>query len=127
MARRAPAAGRKEVDAWLAERHPEAARLAVWAREALLDAEPDLEMRILRGWGAVAFHHPDAGYVAGLFPRGADLTMVVERGASLDDPDGVLTGAGTRTRNLPIRRADARTEAVVRDVLARAIAFGLTR
>ncbi len=55
----------------LAERDPALADLALWARALVLEAEPALTERMQRGWGGVGFHHPDAGYVCGLFPREA--------------------------------------------------------
>jgi hypothetical protein len=84
-----------EAGDYLRHEAPELAGLALWLRSVLLAAESDLEQRVHRGWQGVGFHHPDAGYVCGIFPRREGLQLLFEHGASLPDPEGVLTaGSG---------------------------------
>ncbi|NKX52587.1 DUF1801 domain-containing protein, partial [Arthrobacter deserti] len=86
---------------YLREHHAGQAGLALWVRSVLLDAEPDFEQRIYRGWEAVGFHHPDAGYLCGIFPRPEGLQLLFEHGAALPDPEGMLRGDGRQVRMLP--------------------------
>jgi hypothetical protein len=115
----------EEAADYLRSYHPGHAELALWVRQVLLDAEPDLEQRVYRGWQAVGFHDPDAGYVCGLFPRPEGLLLTFEHGASLPDPDGALIGDGRQVRSLPVHAADAGTEARIRGLLEQAISYGL--
>src|SRR5688500_9751140 len=82
---------------------PAVEALALALRRIVLDVEPGLAERTYPGWRAVGYRHPDAGYVCGLFPREDRATLVFERGAELDDPDGLLTGSGTQTREVVLR------------------------
>jgi hypothetical protein len=97
----APAATRD----FLAERHPEALELALWLRAAVLAAEPDLTERVYRGWDGIGFHHPDAGYVCAIYPRGSEVHLLFEHGARLEDPEGLLKGEGSQTRHVVIAEA----------------------
>jgi hypothetical protein len=42
------------------------------------------------GWHGIGFRDPQAGYVFGLFPRPDHIRLFFERGAELEDPDGVF-------------------------------------
>jgi hypothetical protein len=102
-----------EIRAFLAERHPEVLDLALWVRQIVLDAEPDLTERLYGGWDGIGFHHPEAGYVCGLFPRAEEVRLLFEHGARLSDPHGILEGGGTQTRIIRIRdRGDSLGEAI---------------
>jgi len=116
-----------EVASYLQEHHTEHADLALWVRSLLLEAEPDFEQRIYRGWEAVGFHHPDAGYVCGLFPRPDGLQLLLEHGAVLPDPEGVLRGDGRQVRTLPVPDRSARTEEYIQRFLDLAVLDGLER
>ena len=106
---------------------PEQAELALWLRSVLLEAEPDLEQRVYRGWQAVGFRHPDAGYVCGIFPRPEGLRLLFEHGASLPDPEGALAASGKQVRALPIEARSAETADLVRRFLERSVIDGLER
>jgi hypothetical protein len=105
---------------FLAERHPEALELALWLREAVLAAEPDLVERVYRGWDGIGFRHPDAGYLCA--PRAGDVRLLFEHGTRLHDPEGLLEGEGTQTRYVTVRANDKRLAelfgALVRDAVA---------
>jgi hypothetical protein len=86
---------------------PEAAELALWLREIVLAADRDLYERVYRGWGAVGFRHPVAGYVCGLFPKAEGrVELLFEHGVELADPAGMLRSKGIRTRVMPIAERD---------------------
>jgi hypothetical protein len=104
--------GRVDVPAatrdFLAERHAEATDLALWVREVVLGAEPDLDERVYRGWDGIGFRHAEAGYVCAIYPRGREVRLLFEHGARLDDPGGLLEGDGAQTRYVTVRAADER-------------------
>jgi hypothetical protein len=99
-----PAATRE----FLAERHPEALELALWVRELLLAAEPDLSERVYQGWDGIGFRHPDAGYICAIYPRAADVRLLFGHGVRLDDPDGCSRARAPRPATSPC--AQSRTD-----------------
>ena len=102
-----------EAAAYLREEHPVAADLAIWTRDAVRAADPDLTERVYRGWRGVGFRHPDAGYVCAIYPKDDRVELLFEHGASLADPEGVLEGSGTQTRAITIEeRSDALAETI---------------
>lgn len=105
--------------------HPAHADLALWVRDILLAAEPDLEQRVYRGWQGVGFHDEEAGYVCALFPRPEGLFLSFEHGASLPDPEGLLTGDGAQVRALRITGPDGATKENILHLLDQAIVFGI--
>ncbi len=112
---------------YLRHDYPAQAELALWARDVLLAAEPDLEQRVYRGWQGVGFHDADAGYVCALFPRTEGLMLSFEHGASLPDPEGLLTGDGDQVRALRVTGTDDNTKRQIEELLEQAIAFGIGR
>ena len=96
------------VHGFLSERDPEARELALWLRDVVLAAEPDLAERVYPGWDGIGYRHPDAGYVCGIFPRDDGVRLLFEHGARLDDPDGLLEGQGSQTRHTVVRAPDPR-------------------
>lgn len=110
---------------YLHRHHPAHADLAVWVRDVLLAAEPDLEQRVYPGWQGVGFHDAEAGYLCALFPRTNGLFLSFEHGAALPDPDGLLTGDGEQVRALHVTGTDAASKAHILQLLEQAIAFGI--
>lgn len=110
---------------YLRHYHPGQAELALWTRDVLLAAEPDLEQRVYRGWQGVGFHDAEAGYVCALFPRTEALMLSFEHGASLPDPEGLLTGDGDQVRALPVTGTDENTQRQIEELLEQAIAYGI--
>jgi hypothetical protein len=80
---------------------PEVAALVLRLRDVVRAAHPDLEERVNLGWHGVAYHHPRAGYVCALFPRGNGVNVGFEHGVDHPDPLGRLGGTG-RTRDLRV-------------------------
>jgi hypothetical protein len=107
---------------FLAERHPAMLELALWVRDVVVAAEPDLAERVYRGWDGIGFRHPDAGYVCAIFPQPDHVRLLFEHGVRLNDPDGLLEGSGTQTRHVSIRAVDDEAvpalAALVRDAVA---------
>ena len=62
-------------------------KLAAEARRIIEHAVPELTSKANPGWRAITYHHPDAGYVLGLFPFADRVDLAFERGATLVDPD----------------------------------------
>ncbi len=112
---------------YLRSEHPGLAELAAWTRSAVLAADPDLTERVYRGWHGVGFRHPEAGYVCAIYPRGEQIVLLFEHGASLFDPDGVLLGEGKQTRYLRIERASPETAERITAYVEQAIAERLLR
>ncbi len=115
------------VDELLAD-HPDAvARTAQRLRDVLLEAHPDLVERARRGWHSVNYTHPAAGFVCALFPTADRVDLVFERGASLPDPHGRLTGTGRQVRVLSFRPGEDVDAAVVTEFLDLAVEIGAGR
>jgi hypothetical protein len=100
--RRRAATGRpapeRERAALLAEHTPQVAAAAAWLREVVVDALPDAREVVYRGWHALGYHHPAAGYVCAVFPRADDVLLGFEHGVLLADPHGLLSGEGRTVR-----------------------------
>jgi hypothetical protein len=69
-------------------------------RRAILAALPDAEERVLPGWRALGYRHPEAGHVGALFPGNDEVKLYLEYGADLVAPRGVLLGETKQTRYL---------------------------
>jgi hypothetical protein len=111
-----------EVETYLREHHAAAADLALWTRDAVRAADPDLAPRVYRGWEGVGFRHPEAGYVCGIFPRGDWVMLLFEHGAAMADPEGVLLGDGSQTRFLRIDAPSEETAALIDRYVQQAVA-----
>jgi hypothetical protein len=116
------AAREEEVLAYLREEHAPLYELAVWVRAAVRESDADLFERVYRGWRGVGFHHPEAGYVCAIYPRGNRVDLLFEHGASLVDPDGLLEGDGSQTRTVPIRASGESTASAIAALVQQAIA-----
>jgi hypothetical protein len=116
-----------ETREFLAERHPAAFELALWLREVVLAAEPDLRERVYRGWDGIGFRHPDAGYVCAIYPQADHVRLLFEHGVRLNDPLELLEGSGTQTRHVAIRSADERSVPALTELVRDAVAERLFR
>jgi hypothetical protein len=105
-----------DVRAFLVERHPEQAELALWLRAVVRGAEPDLSERVYRGWDGVGFRHPDAGYVCAIYPKPDGVRLWFEHGAALRDPERLLEGDGRGRFIALIDRAAVPAETLARYV-----------
>ena len=89
--------------ALLADHTDEVVAVAEWLREVVLEALPDAEERVYRGWHGFGYHHPEAGYVCAVFPRTGEVLLAFERGVLLHDPHGLLHGDGRTVRWVSVR------------------------
>jgi hypothetical protein len=112
---------------FLTERHPDALELALWVRDAVLAAEPDLSERVYRGWDGIGFRHPEAGYICAIYPRESEVRLLFEHGTLLDDPEGLLEGEGTQTRYVTVRAVEDRLAETVGHLVRDAVAQRLFR
>jgi len=119
----------KDVRNFLMDSHPSLAELALWVREAVLAGEPDLTERVYLGWDGIGFRHRDGGYVCAIYPREQEqeVRLLFEHGVRLDDPEGLLKGAGTQTRFIRVREQDELLGASIGRYVAAAVAERLFR
>jgi hypothetical protein len=119
----------KDVHDFLLDSHPGLADLALWVRGVVVASEPDLTERVYPGWDGIGFRHPDAGYVCAIYPREQEqeVRLLFEHGVRLDDPEGLLKGAGTQTRFIRVREQDERLGAAIGRYVAAAVAERLFR
>jgi len=75
---------------------------ARWLRDLVRSALLDAREKVWPGWHGFGYHHPEAGYVCGLFPRGDTVSLFFEHGANLPDPAGLLVSSGRRGRSIVV-------------------------
>ncbi len=107
------------LDDLLAEHTNDIAELARRLLHHVDDAADWIEARVYPGWHGVGFHHVDAGYVIGVFPRRDTVQVLFEHGHLLGDAP-FLEGSG-QTRTIDFTEWDEQRIAVVDDLLDRAM------
>jgi hypothetical protein len=106
-------------DAILGRYGPDGDRAARWLRGVIDDAGLHLDERPRPGWVCLTYHHPDAGYVVGIFPRDGHAQLVVEHGAALDGFDDLFDEVGGQIAKVIVRDVpDPRRERIVDAVVA---------
>ena len=109
----------------LLSEHPDAvAATAQRLREVLLDAHPQLEERVRRGWHSINYRDPVAGFVCAVFPTADRVQLVFEHGARLPDPEGRLSGTGKQVRTLDLTAPEEVDAAAVATFLDHAVELG---
>jgi hypothetical protein len=83
--------------------------LALALREMVLEEAPAAVEKLLRVYALVFWYSltgkmPDAFVQVVVYPKGVNLMF--NRGAELQDPDGVLVGEGKIIRHIKVRRPD---------------------
>jgi hypothetical protein len=91
-----------EADDLLAEHTDAVAATAQLVRTVVLDAHPQLQERVRRGWHSINYRDPVAGFVCALFPAADRVQLVFEHGARLPDPEHRLSGTGRQVRALDL-------------------------
>lgn len=124
MKRTRPALSAEEL---LAEHTPPIQDITERLRMLIRERIPGLTERVYPGWHALGYVHPEAGYIGGVFPRAEHVTLVFEWGVALADPEGVLTGTGTRTRNVEITDPETIPDGAITALLDAAVAYGKFR
>jgi len=104
--------------------------IAESVRAGLHASSAELIERALAGWGAVSFHHPDAGFIAAIFPADDRVSLAFEHGVLLYDPHALLVGGSTSSRQVRYLHVDE-VNGFDRDALAafvnQAITIGAER
>ncbi len=78
------------------------------------------------GWHAIAYRHPQAGYVCGIFPFATHVRFLFEHGVLLRDSDRVLTGNGKQVRYIDLTPRDLIPSDALRMLIAEAVALRST-
>ena len=109
----------------LLSEHPDpVAATARRLRAVLLDAHPQLEERVRRGWHSINYRDPVAGFVCAIFPTADRVQLVFEHGARLPDPERRLSGTGRQVRALDLTAPDQVDAEVVGTFLDHAVELG---
>jgi hypothetical protein len=112
----------EQVDEFLADADPEVAALARAVRVKLLDIFPDAIETAEGGELGLGFDRGYSGLVFTVSPRRGHVNVGVVRGASLEDPAGLMEGRGRVHRHVKIRSAGQLDDTGLDDLLGRALA-----
>lgn len=122
--RRVAEAQALERSSLLDEHSQEVVELTQTIRGVVRSALPRVKEKINLGWGGLGYHHPDAGYVAGIFPGEDQVRLGFEHGVELPDPAGMLTGEGSQLRYVTIEAWDEALRDPITDLLDAAVEYG---
>ncbi len=104
-------------EAFLAAMPAERRRVAERLRDVVLRAVPDAIERVRPGWGLLGYDVPfgrRTRYFAFIWAEPEHVHLGFEHGIAMDDPDGVLGGAGLRqVRFVTLVRGDEVPEATL--------------
>ena len=103
----------------LAEHTDDVAALTRRLLEHIASTVDWADTRVYRGWHGVGFHHTEAGYVIGVFPRADSVRVLFEQGHLLGDAD-YLEGS-RQTRYVDFEKWDEDRLATVDELLDRAL------
>jgi hypothetical protein len=109
----------KTVGALLAAATPSVREVAEAARQLVLAAVPGVEERVRPGWGLIGYDAPR--YFAFVYPGAQEVRVGFEWGVALDDPSGLLEGAGTQVRWVTLRRLSDVCRPALRDLIRQAV------
>lgn len=108
-------------DELLAEHTAPIVELTNELRRLLRDAMPHAQERVYPGWHGFGFVHPDAGYVAAVFPGAETVKLLFEHGHLLEDTAGIFTGGTGQTRHVELAPGDKVPVQAILDLLSDAI------
>jgi hypothetical protein len=96
---------------------------AEWLRKLVTGLGVDLVEKPQAGWQALTYHHPEAGYVVGIFPRAGHAQLVIEHGASMEEFAALFDSVGKQVGTVVVTSVpDARGDRI-EDVILAAIAM----
>ena len=97
----------EELGRLILARYPAHHDLYLESHRLILDAVPDLQFSVDCVDGAIGYGSRQFGYdgwgVAALVPHKGWVSLVLLRGAALDDPDRLLEGTGASVRHVKLR------------------------
>ena len=99
-------------------------------RNELKKSFPPLIEKIYLGWKAIGYTHPQAGYVAAIFPTPNQVMIAFEYSAFLTDEKQQLVfgkSQGKQVKYLPINKIDAEVLKNLRQFIEQAIAYQLLK
>jgi hypothetical protein len=111
-----------DLERFLAQFDAEAATVAVAARDAVLQVFPEA---LETADGKDVGYGTSAGYKGLVFvisPKRRAVNLGVARGASLPDPDGLMSGAGKVHRHVELRSVEAARDPALHRLMERALA-----
>jgi hypothetical protein len=111
-----------DLDGFLAQFDDEAAAVAMAARAVVLQVFPEaLETADGKdlGYGTSARYK---GLVFVISPKRRAVNLGIARGATLPDPDGLMSGTGRVHRHVDLRSVEAAGDSALRRLLERALA-----
>ena len=109
------------IDELMSEWPSDVAELGQRVRGLLKTIAPDLIESPQYGWGSINFHHPQAGYVCGLFPKHTAVWLNFEWGVRIEDPLGLLQGSGKQCRHLVLPIGAPLPEVEIDDFMQQAV------
>ncbi len=112
----------EQVDSVLGAAGPAVSATAREVRAKLLEIFPDAIETAEGGELGLGFDRGYAGLVFTVSPQRGYVNLGVARGASLDDPAGLMEGRGRVHRHVKIRDADQLGDVALGDLLGRALA-----
>jgi hypothetical protein len=115
------------IDELLEHHTPAVADLVLRLRDAIRTALPDATEKVYPGWHGVGFHHPDAGYVCGIFPVEDHVKVGFERGSQLPDPHGLFAGGGTQVRYVPVNEMTTELADRLEEMVDHAVHLGAAK
>ena len=101
--------------------------LAEEMRAFIRGAVPGVEERAYPVWRGIGYHDAQSGYFGALFPNRGQVRLAFEHGASLPDPEGLLTGSGRQVRYVVLTPGAAVPREAIRDLLDAALLHGALR
>jgi hypothetical protein len=112
----------EQVDSALGAAGPAVSATARAVRAKLLEVFPDAIETAEGGELGLGFDRGYAGLVFTVSPQRGYVNLGVARGASLDDPAGLMEGRGRVHRHVKIRDTDQLDDVALGDLLGRALA-----
>jgi hypothetical protein len=79
---------------------PQVQAVAQKLRQIIKDAVPEATEKAYGGWHGIGYRHPKAGYFGCIFPSEDKVSLAFEHGASLPDPENLLTRPPTSSKQV---------------------------
>ncbi len=110
----------QEVQKLLATTSPELRALALRVRKVVRSIAPDAIEKVYPGWCVIGYSHDGSmkGSFCGIGPAKEYVGVYIHRGGDLDDPAGILEGAGRTMRHVKVRTAKDADQHALRALIA---------